>query len=51
MLCIFMLVPGKTKDIVNGLRSVVPADVQRRTAALQHDLAVALQRRHVARAD
>ncbi|KAI5637612.1 f-actin capping protein, beta subunit domain-containing protein [Phthorimaea operculella] len=42
---------GKTKDIVNGLRSVVPADVQRRTAALQHDLAVALQRRHVARAD
>ncbi|XP_026755805.1 F-actin-capping protein subunit beta [Galleria mellonella] len=42
---------GKTKDIVNGLRSVVPADVARRTAALQHDLAVALQRRHVARAD
>ncbi|XP_049876175.1 F-actin-capping protein subunit beta [Pectinophora gossypiella] len=42
---------GKTKDIVNGLRSVVPADVQRRTAALQHDLALALQRRHVARAD
>ncbi|CAH0679996.1 unnamed protein product [Chilo suppressalis] len=42
---------GKTKDIVNGLRSVVPADVARRTAALQHDLALALQRRHVARAD
>ncbi|KAL0821534.1 F-actin-capping protein subunit beta [Ostrinia nubilalis] len=42
---------GKTKDIVNGLRSVVPADVARRTAALQHDLALALQRRHVARHD
>ncbi|CAH0589218.1 unnamed protein product [Chrysodeixis includens] len=42
---------GKTKDIVNGLRSVVPADVQNRRAALQHDLAVALQRRHVARDD
>ncbi|KAL4719273.1 hypothetical protein ACJJTC_010688 [Scirpophaga incertulas] len=42
---------GKTKDIVNGLRSVIPADVARRTAALQHDLAIALQRRHVARAD
>lgn len=40
---------GKTKDIVNGLRSVVPAEVARRTAALQHDLALALQRRHVAR--
>ncbi|XP_013200875.1 F-actin-capping protein subunit beta [Amyelois transitella] len=42
---------GKTKDIVNGLRSVVSADVTQRTAALQHDLAIALQRRHVARAD
>ncbi|XP_026735264.1 F-actin-capping protein subunit beta-like [Trichoplusia ni] len=42
---------GKTKDIVNGLRSVVPADVVHRRAALQHDLAVALQRRHVARDD
>ncbi|CAB3230142.1 unnamed protein product [Arctia plantaginis] len=42
---------GKTKDIVNGLRSVVPAEVARRTAALQHDLALALQRRHVARDD
>ncbi|XP_075980459.1 F-actin-capping protein subunit beta [Anticarsia gemmatalis] len=39
---------GKTKDIVNGLRSVVPAEVARRTAALQHDLADALKRRHVA---
>ncbi|XP_053610228.1 F-actin-capping protein subunit beta [Plodia interpunctella] len=42
---------GKTKDIVNGLRSAVPAHVTQRTAALQHDLAVALQRRHVARID
>ncbi|XP_013140778.1 PREDICTED: F-actin-capping protein subunit beta [Papilio xuthus] len=42
---------GKTKDIVNGLRSVVPADVARKTAALQHDLALALQRRNVVRAD
>ncbi|XP_061719256.1 F-actin-capping protein subunit beta [Cydia fagiglandana] len=42
---------GKTKDIVNGLRSVVPAEVERRTQALRHDLAVALQRRHQARAD
>jgi hypothetical protein len=36
---------------VNGLRSVVPADMARRTAELQHDLALALQRRHVTRAD
>ncbi|XP_068617752.1 F-actin-capping protein subunit beta [Battus philenor] len=42
---------GKTKDIVNGLRSVVPADVARKTAALQHDLALALQRRNIVRAD
>ncbi|NP_001040434.1 F-actin capping protein beta subunit [Bombyx mori] len=42
---------GKTKDIVSGLRSVIPADVARRTAALQHDLALALQRRHVQRDD
>ncbi|XP_037293158.1 F-actin-capping protein subunit beta [Manduca sexta] len=42
---------GKTKDIVNGLRSVVPAEVALRTAALQHDLALALQRRHVQRDD
>ncbi|XP_063365749.1 F-actin-capping protein subunit beta [Cydia amplana] len=42
---------GKTKDIVNGLRSVVPAEVERRTQALRHDLAVALQRRHQGRAD
>ncbi|CAK1586736.1 unnamed protein product [Parnassius mnemosyne] len=42
---------GKTKDIVNGLRSVVPADVARKTAALQHDLALALQRRNVVRTD
>ncbi|GBP10536.1 F-actin-capping protein subunit beta [Eumeta japonica] len=42
---------GKTKDIVNGLRSVVPAEVARRTAALQHDLAAALQRRHAPRAE
>lgn len=42
---------GKTKDIVNGLRSVVPADVARKTAALQQDLANALQRRHVQRTE
>ncbi|XP_072945168.1 F-actin-capping protein subunit beta [Epargyreus clarus] len=43
---------GKTKDIVNGLRSAVPADVARQKAALQHDLATVLnQRRHVARSD
>uniref|UniRef100_A0A2A4JDG3 F-actin-capping protein subunit beta n=2 Tax=Heliothinae TaxID=95178 RepID=A0A2A4JDG3_HELVI len=42
---------GKTKDIVNGLRSVVPAELVQRKAALQHDLALALQRRHVARDD
>ncbi|KAJ8714893.1 hypothetical protein PYW08_004874 [Mythimna loreyi] len=42
---------GKTKDIVNGLRSVVPAEVVRHKAALQHDLFIALQRRHVARDD
>lgn len=42
---------GKTKDIVNGLRSVVPAELVRRTAALQHDLAQVLQRRHVQRDD
>lgn len=42
---------GKTKDIVNGLRSVVPADVARKKAALQHDLALALQRRHQQHAD
>ncbi|CAH0720469.1 unnamed protein product, partial [Brenthis ino] len=43
---------GKTKDIVNGLRSTVPANVARQKAALQHDLAEALlQRRQVARAD
>ncbi|KAJ0174802.1 hypothetical protein K1T71_009910 [Dendrolimus kikuchii] len=42
---------GKTKDIVNGLRSVVPAEIARRTAALQHDLAIALKNRHVQRED
>ncbi|XP_032519027.1 F-actin-capping protein subunit beta [Danaus plexippus] len=41
---------GKTKDIVNGLRSTIPANVARQKAALQHDLAeVLLQRRQVAR--
>lgn len=42
---------GKTKDIVNGLRSVVPAEVARRTAALQHDLVIALKNRHMLRDD
>ncbi|CAH0694474.1 unnamed protein product [Spodoptera exigua] len=41
----------KTKNIVNGLRSVLPVEVERRKVALHHDLALALQRRHVARDD
>ncbi|XP_044740607.1 F-actin-capping protein subunit beta isoform X2 [Chrysoperla carnea] len=36
---------GKTKDIVNGLRSVQPLADQRKQAALRQDLAAALQRR------
>ena len=36
---------GKTKDIVNGLRSVQPLSDQRQQAALRQDLAAALQRR------
>lgn len=36
---------GKTKDIVNGLRSVQTISDQRQQAALQQDLAAALQRR------
>lgn len=36
---------GKTKDIVNGLRSVQPLADQRQQAALRQDLAAALQRR------
>jgi len=36
---------GKTRDIVNGLRSVAPLEAQRRQAALQNDLAAALQKR------
>ncbi|KAF0294635.1 F-actin-capping protein subunit beta [Amphibalanus amphitrite] len=36
---------GKTRDIVNGLRSVTPLEDSRRKAALQTDLAAALQRR------
>ncbi|KAG8236625.1 hypothetical protein J437_LFUL016457 [Ladona fulva] len=36
---------GKTKDIVNGLRSVEPLAVRRRQLDLHHDLAAALQKR------
>lgn len=36
---------GKTKDIVNGLRSVTPLADERQQAALRQDLAAALQRR------
>lgn len=36
---------GKTKDIVNGLRSVQPLSDARQQAALRQDLAAALQRR------
>lgn len=37
---------GKTKDIVNGLRSVQSLSDQRQQAALRQDLAAALQRRN-----
>lgn len=37
---------GKTKDIVNGLRSVQSLADQRQQAALRQDLAAALQRRN-----
>ena len=36
---------GKTKDIVNGLRSVQQLADQRAQAALKQDLAAALQKR------
>jgi len=36
---------GKTRDIVNGLRSVIPLADERQTNALRKDLAAALQRR------
>lgn len=36
---------GKTKDIVHGLRSVVPLSDQKQQAALKQDLVAALQRR------
>lgn len=38
---------GKTKDIVNGLRSVQPLPDQKQQAALRLDLANALQKRQV----
>jgi len=41
---------GKTKDIVNGLRSIQPLSDQKAQAALRHDLAAALQKRQ-AKAD
>lgn len=37
---------GKTKDIINGLRSVQSLADQRQQAALRQDLAAALQRRN-----
>lgn len=46
LICVFA---GKTKDIVNGLRSAVALGEQRRQAELRQDLAAALQRRHAAR--
>lgn len=36
---------GKTKDIVNGLRSVQSLSEQRKQTALRNDLAQALQKR------
>lgn len=38
---------GKTKDIVNGLRSVESLSDQRAQTALQKDLATALKNRNV----
>ncbi|XP_014262235.1 F-actin-capping protein subunit beta [Cimex lectularius] len=42
---------GKTKDIVNGLRSVEPLSGQRAQAALRQDLAAALQKRQAKTSD
>jgi len=42
---------GKTKDIVNGLRSVEPLTDQRQQAALKQDLVAALQRRSGGKAE
>lgn len=42
---------GKTKDIVNGLRSTVALSEQKAQAALRQDLAVALQKRQAKTAD
>ncbi|OWA52673.1 putative F-actin-capping protein subunit beta [Hypsibius exemplaris] len=36
---------GKTKDIVNGLRSTVPLPDQKQQAALRNDLAAAIKKR------
>ena len=36
---------GKTKDIVNGLRSVTPLPDQKQQAALRNDLAQAIKKR------
>lgn len=38
---------GKTKDIVNGLRSIQPLSDQKAQAAIKQDLAQALLRRNV----
>lgn len=38
---------GKTKDIVNGLRSIQTLSDQRQQASMRQDLAKALQQRNV----
>lgn len=40
---------GKTKDIVNGLRSVQPLQDRKQQDALRNDLAQALRSRHQAK--
>lgn len=42
---------GKTKDIVNGLRSTQALSEQKAQAALRQDLAVALQKRQAKTAE
>lgn len=42
---------GKTKDIVNGLRSIAPLADQKQKQALRDDLANALQKRGQSKSD
>lgn len=42
---------GKTKDIVNGLRSIAPLSDQKQKEALRNDLANALQKRGQSKSD